>query len=116
MDINTKYQEIISKCKFVAKPDTWYVEGSEVKLVDGCSYQKYRQGDKFNSGWSLFEGLTNETYDGYNGELPRIDGETCSFTEFLIYDELGNEISELALDDLIRRIRVDKIDKLYDRP
>ena len=118
MSINKKYQEIISRCKFVAKPDTWYIEGSEAILIDGISYRSYSDGDKFNSGWSLFRGLTNESYPEYEGELPRVDEETCQFSEFLIYDKTGNEISELSLNDLIPRIRIErieKIDKLDDR-
>lgn len=116
MDINQKYQNIISKCKFISKPDTWYVEGSEASLIDGISYRNYSDGDKFNSGWSLFRGLTNESYFGYEGELPRMDEESCQFSEFFIYDENGNEISELSLNDIIQRIRVEKIDKLDDKP
>lgn len=115
MDINQKYQEILSRCKFIAKPDTsWYVEGLEAK-IDGGPYHNYTEGDKFNSGWSLFKGLTNETYEGYTGELPRLDGETCPFSEFLIYDEWGNEISELTLGEYLSKIRIEKIDSLYDR-
>jgi hypothetical protein len=40
-----------------------------------------------------------ETYHGYTGELPREDGETCPFDEFFIYDEFGNEISELTIEE-----------------
>jgi len=97
--INEQYQAIIAKCKFISKPDEWFVEGTEPKCSDACSYSDYKQGDKFNSGWSLFEGYTNETYIGYTGELPRPDGETCPFSEFFIYDEFGNEISELTLEE-----------------
>jgi hypothetical protein len=98
-NINEEYQKIIKKCKFISKPDEWFVEGTEAVLEDGYSYSEYKQGDKFNDGWSLFNGLTNETYNGFTGELPREDGETCAFDEFLIYDEFGNEISELTLEE-----------------
>lgn len=47
----------------------------------------------------LFDGLTMETYQGYSGELPREDGETCPFDEFFIYDEFGNDITELTLEE-----------------
>jgi hypothetical protein len=98
-NINKQYQEIIKKCKFISKPDEWFVEGIEVECPDACSYNEYKSGDKFNSGWSLFQGYTNETYIGYNGEFPRPDGETCPFDEFYIYDEFKNEISELTLEE-----------------
>lgn len=97
--INERYQDIIKKCKFISKENEWFVEGKEAKCTDGCSYVEYKAGDKFNNGWSLFEGYTNETYIGYVGNLPRLDGETCQFVEFYIYDEFGNEISEITLDE-----------------
>jgi hypothetical protein len=97
--INDAYQEIISKCKFISKSDQWFVENTEVNCRDKCNYIEYNDGDKFNNGFGLFEGLTNETYIGYSGELPRADGETCPFEEFLIYDEFGHEISELTLEE-----------------
>jgi hypothetical protein len=97
--MNEEYQKIISKCKFISKPNKWFLEGTEVKIDDAGSYLKYQEGDKFNTGWSLFEGYTNETFKGYSGKLPRLDGETCSFDEFFIYDEFGNEISELTLNE-----------------
>jgi len=97
--INKEYQEIIRECKFISKPNEWFIEGKEVDCVDKCSYSEYELGYKFNDGWALFEGYTNEGYKGYTGELPRPDGETCPFDEFLIYDKLGNEISELTLEE-----------------
>jgi len=112
MDINGKYQDIISRSKFIAKSDTWYVEGTEAKLVDGVAYHIYLSGQKFSQGWGLFEGWTNESYEGYKGELPRLDGETCQFDEFLIYDELGNEISQSTIQEVISKVRVSKIDKI----
>ena len=84
--INEQYLEIIKKCKFISKQDEWFVP-------------EYENGDKFNSVCGLFNGLTMETYHGYTGELPREDGETCPFDEFFIYDEFGNEISELTIEE-----------------
>jgi hypothetical protein len=43
--------------------------------------------------------MTMEKYEGYTGELPRPDGETCPFSEFFIYDEFGNDITELTLEE-----------------
>ena len=97
--INDQYLQIIKKCKFISKQDEWFVEGTEAIIEDCVIYPEYENGDKFNSVCGLFNGLTMETYHGYNGELPREDGETCLFDEFFIYDEFGNEISELTIDE-----------------
>ncbi len=99
MTINEQYLEIIKKCKFISKPDEWFVEGTEAVIEDEVIYPEYKEGSKFNSVCGLFNGYTNETYKGYEGELPRLDGETCPFNEFLIYDEYGNEISELTFEE-----------------
>jgi len=104
-EINKLYQEIIGKCKFIPKPDEWFIEGIEVVCPDKCNYFDYENGDKFNSGWGLFEGYTYETFEGFDGELPRLDSETSSFEEFFIYDEFGNEISELTLKKYYKLIK-----------
>lgn len=108
MNINEEYQEVISKCQFKAKEDTWFIKDSFPLNMDKCSYSKYEDGHKFKVGWSLFCGWTNETFPGFNGTLPREDEETCSFDEFFIYDEYGNEISELTLNEY-----KEKYDKKY---
>jgi hypothetical protein len=96
MNINKEYIEILKKCKFITLEDTWFVEGRLVEL-DGLPFEKYIEDTtKFNDNCGLFDGWTNETYNEYIGELPRKDGETCSFDEFQIIDEYGNDISELA--------------------
>jgi hypothetical protein len=97
--INDKYLEIIKKCKFISKPNKWFVEGTNCTIEDNVIYPEYQQGYKFNEVNGLFGGLTMETYPGYIGELPRKDGETCSFDEFFIYDEFGNDITELTLEE-----------------
>lgn len=98
-EINEKYLEIIKKCTFISKKDQWFIEGTKCTIEDNVIFPEYKQGDKFNSVCGLFDGLTMETFDGYIGTLPREDGETCPFDEFLIYDEFGNEISELTLEE-----------------
>jgi hypothetical protein len=55
-------------------------------------------------GWGFFNGLTMVSYKGYDGELPREDGDTSSFSEFNIYygDVLVNEISYDELELLVK--------------
>ena len=98
-NINFLYCNIINNCKFISKKDSWFVEYKECILDDKKPYGKYKRDDKFNENYGLFYGLTMETFEGYLGELPREDGETCNFDEFYIYDEFVNEISELTLED-----------------
>jgi len=66
--------------KFVSD-GTWYIEGTEV----------YPTHD-IDEGWgcATFVGWTNEIYEGFNGKLPRWDGEGCSLEEFTITPR-GNE-------------------------
>lgn len=110
--IHDQYNDIIKKCKFISKPDEWFVEGTEAKLDGDGSYWVYSEGNKFNQGAALFYGLTNETFEGYDGELPREDGETCPLDEFYIYDEFGNEISELTLEEYNIILRKEKLKNL----
>jgi len=115
MKLEDEYQEIIKKCKFISKSDEWFVEGTEAKLDIDVTYPRYNSGDKFNSIIGLFNGLTYETYlGGYNGELPREDGETCPFDEFFIYDEYGNEISELTLEEYKQLLRKKKLNNINE--
>jgi hypothetical protein len=113
MNINEQYQAIIRKCKFISKPDEWFVENTEAILEGAFSYNDYTEDYKFNDGWSLFNGMTNEA-SGYEGELPREDSETCPFSEFWIYDEFGNEISELTLNEYKQLLRKKKLEKIIE--
>jgi hypothetical protein len=63
--------------KFIAKPDTWYDAGTEVKLVEWIC----KLADETDYG--LFEGV----HDG------RMDGETCGYDEFDIIEvcQCGHE-------------------------
>lgn len=63
----------MKKIKYIAKPDEWFDEGTEVKLIDDyrSSSAMYFGGASMNAG--LFEGLR----DG------KVDQEVCSFDEFL---------------------------------
>ncbi len=112
IDIDEKYLEIIKKCKFISKPDCWFVEGSECILENEFTYPDYTSISKFNQVNGLFSGMTMETYKGYSGKLPRADEETCPFDEFFIYDEFGNDISELTLGEYKSLIRDNKINQI----
>lgn len=90
-----------SKFKFIARPDTWYVEGT----VANCEfdYGEPQEDDRVEDNCGLFVGLTNETYHGYTGELPREDGEGCTFDEFDIF--LGEEkINDWTYKQLFEKI------------
>jgi hypothetical protein len=82
-----------SKIKFISKPDEYYVEGKEVKLEN--AYGDNKQNRHVEDNYGFFVGLTNASYNGYVGELPRTDGDTASFDEFDIYykDKLVNKIT-----------------------
>ena len=54
---------------------TWYIEGTE-------AYPTHELDDAYGAG--VFVGWTNETYKGFDGTLPRWDGESCSLEEFRI--------------------------------
>lgn len=97
--MNEEFLELIKKCKFISKPNKWFVSGSECFLDVTSIYPKYEVDYKFNKLCGLFDGITMETYEGFLGDLPREDGEICPFDEFYIYDEFQNEISELTLNE-----------------
>jgi hypothetical protein len=82
-----------SKFKFISKKDEWYVEGTEVICLFDYGEPKLTNIVEDNVG--MFDGYTNETYNGYIGELHRPDEEGCSFDEFDIYlnDELVNQLT-----------------------
>lgn len=101
---NNIYQNIVSKCRFISKKDEWFIEGCECKTqYTSGSYSEYKFGDKFNSGWSLFRGLT---VNGVSDGVPADDGETCPFDEFYMYDANDNEIGELTLDEYLKLLTV----------
>ena len=62
---------VINK-KYIAKPDTWFKEGTECKLLDDYS-------ESFDGG--LFEGIIIDE----NGN-EKIDEEICDFNEFNIIE------------------------------
>lgn len=63
----------------------------------------------------MFFGPTMVGFEGYDGELPRMDEDTCGFSEFSIYyrGELINKWSYLELVQRLKSdLRIDKVDKI----
>jgi len=112
MNSTKKYRKILSKCKFISKLDEWFVEGTEGEFDGIPDYDYDNDNIKFNDNSGYFQGITNETYDDYDGELPRHDGEVCQFEEFFIYDEHETEISEMTLYEYKRLLLNKKLKKL----
>ncbi len=104
MKISETYFRILRKCKFIAKPNTWFIEGSLCKL-EGDPFREYSEGDIFSDNSGLFCG----PYIGPNGKEKIDDRESCSLAGFFVYDEWGNEISNLTFMDYIRLLRSQKI-------
>ena len=98
---------------FISKPDQYYIEGHPVQCdLDGTEWKE----DKLiEDGWGFFNGLTMVSYRGYNGELPRMDGDTSSFNEFNITYK-GTLINEMTFGELKKLVlaysRDIKIDSL----
>lgn len=94
--------------KFVAKKNTWFV--GEATLDSDCT--NWYDSMVLENGWGFFQGWTYESYNGYNGELPRQDEESCSFDEFDIYYN-GRLIDEFTtygdLKAIVRESRIDDI-------
>jgi hypothetical protein len=61
---------------YIAKPNTWFKEGTEVRLIE------YLTVDKDGLQYGVFEGLREKL----NGEIVR-DSEVCSYDEFNIIEE-----------------------------
>lgn len=111
MSIDDKYKLILSECIFISKKGEWFLDGFQVGL--DTLYSPYRKEDqKFNNNSAIMHGLTNESYSGFSGDLPRLDSEGCALEEFEIYDKYGNEISELSIVEYILILRDLKIDSL----
>lgn len=94
--------------KFIAKKNTWFV--GEVTLDTDCT--DWNDSMVIEKGWGIFEGWTYESYKGYNGDLPRQDGESCSFNEFDIYydDKLIEDFTTYGeLKAIVRESRIEGI-------
>ena len=91
-----------SKFKFIARPDTWYIEGSEAKCQ--FDYGEPRVNEIVESNVGMFYGMTMETYKGFDNEkLPRPDEEGCLFNEFdiTLHDVNVNQMTYYELLNLI---------------
>lgn len=91
--------------KFIAREESWYIKGTECKLDED---HKFIWNGKIEDDMALFEGMTNESYRGYEGELPRWDGEWCPFDEFDIYYK-GHKVNHLTYKDLKTLDRKNKL-------
>jgi len=97
--------------RFISNQDEYYI--GETKCTgDGTDWNTTK---KIEDGWGMFEGLTMVPYKGYDGDLPRMDEDTSSFSEFSIYYK-GELINDLIYSDLQSKIlsdnREDKINRV----
>lgn len=94
--------------RFAAKKNTWFV--GDATLDSDCT--EWKDSMVLEKGWGFFNGWTYESYNGYNGDLPRQDEESCSFDEFDIYYH-GKLIKDFTtygeLKAIIRESRIDDI-------
>ena len=101
---------------FMSKPDEYYIEGHPVQCDSDCT--EWKEGKLIEDGWGFFNGLTMVSYRGYDGELPRMDGDTASFNEFDIYYKgiIVNEMTFGELKNLVlaysRDIKIDSLNGL----
>ena len=65
---------------FISKPEQYYIEGHPVEIDSDCT--EWKEDQLIKDGWGFFNGLTMVTYKGYEGKLPRMDGDTSAFEEF----------------------------------
>ena len=100
---------------FISKPDQYYIEGQPVEIDSDCTDWKAER--LIKDGWGFFNGLTMVPYKGYEGELPRMDGDTSSFEEFDITYK-GILVNEMTYGELEKIILADnrdiKINSLKD--
>lgn len=101
---------------FTSKPDQYYIEGHPVQCDSDCT--EWKEDKLIQDGWGFFNGLTMVSYRGYDGELPRMDGDTSSFEEFditykgiLINEMTYRELQNLILSDS-RDMKIDSLNGL----
>jgi len=107
----TKMQKIDftnSNFIFISKPNQYYIEGHPVQIDSDCT--DWKEYYLIKSGWGFFSGLTMVSYKGYDGELPRMDGDTSAFEEFDITYK-GILVSEMTYGELEKLILADNRDE-----
>jgi len=101
-EIDTKEYSLeieLHNYKFIAKEDTWYMEGTEA-YPDGENYGS--ENDWMVNGAAIFQGLTyKENFNEMEGTGPAWDGETCSFDEFEITERI-NQTRQRKLNRLLK--------------
>lgn len=93
-----------SRIKFFARKDTWFVDYSECVCKFDYGNSQHLLDDVVDNNSGMFFGKTNETFKGYDGELPREDEEGCAFDEFDIYFE-GELINKITYRELLNRMK-----------
>ena len=90
--------------RFVSKEDEYPYWVVDTIVNCDSDYSEWKPTEKIEDGWGFFSGLTMVSYKGYNGVLPREDGDTSSFSEFYVYygDVLVNEMSYDELESLVK--------------
>ena len=111
-----KSEDILKTLKFKSRKDEWYIEGMWAELESNC--HEFKDGQKIEDGWGLFNGWTNEPpYEGFNGLLPRWDGETCPYAEFDIFYEFEDgdyiQVNKLTFDEIKLIIMKRKKDEIF---
>lgn len=89
--------------QFISKAEEYFVEGSLVQCIG--DYTEWKDDKKISDGRGMFCGQTMTSYNGYAGELPRMDEDTSSFGEFDIYWN-GIKIDDLTYNELINTIQM----------
>jgi hypothetical protein len=102
--------------QFISKAEEYFVEGSLVQCIG--DYTEWKDDKKISDGWGMFSGKTMVTYNGYAGELPRMDEDTSSFGEFDIYWK-NIQINEMIYMEFIKiiqsQIRDEKLCDIFQR-
>lgn len=83
------YDFVLKNCIFISKKNSIFLKGLQVDILNLS--KNYKEGDKFYQNKGLFLGLSN-----IDGDI-LLESKTCEFTDFEIYDRLGNEISDVDL-------------------
>lgn len=97
--------------RFISKEDEDPYWVSSTSVICEGDYTEWEPNEFIYNGYGFFRGLTMISFRGYNGELPREDGDTSNFSEFDIYykDILINDMSYGELELLIKSEKREEI-------